>query len=112
MESNRALTISMAKSKVAPADIALALGLAPQTVHHYLSRARAEGDNIPSFQHLNGRGALGKVAFMSAATAKALQPEANARRTTTERLAARLLSTIAAEGMVDAILDDEVARNG
>lgn len=112
MTSNRERCISMAQKNIAPPDIACALKIAPGTVHGYLSDARKAGVAVPYFKWNSGRTHTGLIATMSQEAAELLRPDAAARGLSTERLAARLLEAIARDHMVDAILDDEVARNG
>ena len=109
MVSKREEAIALAHQGNPPAEIAIRTGLAVNSVYHYLREARRAGENIPKFR----RGPrLGKVICIDAATVQALRPYANRRMCSTDELARQIVRRVAQGGLVDTILDDEVARHG
>lgn len=89
--------------KATVADIAAALGATPEYVRSTFHRngltavRRNEADSKPM---------EAKPPIYSAATAACLQKDAEKRGITVERLIYMLIQTVAADRMVDAILDD------
>lgn len=101
--------VALAQKGTPVVNIAAITGLQRGSVHRYISTARRQGHDIPpvprslvqqrSTQVRVSRLVLGGLA------------EAAARRGLTEReLATKLLDVVVMDGLIDAILDDEVAH--
>ncbi|MEQ8340098.1 MAG: hypothetical protein RID15_13975 [Marinovum algicola] len=101
--------VALAKEGNPPAEIAVQTRLAVNTVYHYLGIARRAGEDVPKFK-TGPR--LGRVVCIDAATARALRPYANRRFCSTDELARQIVQRAARSGLIDDILDDEVARHG
>ena len=96
--------VKLARDGLRPADIAEKLGCAPGTIHHYLSRARAAGLDIPKFR---GGARMGRAAkVIPTEIARALEPHAQARGLKVADLVRRLLEETIRADLVDAVLDD------
>ena len=109
MVSKRDEAIALARQGHPPAEIAVRTGLAVNSVYHYLAGARRDGVDVPKFK---SGPRLGSVVCIDADTARALRPHANRRFCSTDELARQIVQRAASGGLIDVILDDEVAHHG
>ncbi len=96
--------VALAREGLRPADIAERVGCAPGTVHHYLSQARANGEDVPRFR--GGPRMRRPVKGIPAHLARALEPHAGRRGLDVATLLKRLIEEIVKADLVDAVLDD------
>ncbi len=96
--------VELARDGLRPADIAEKVGCAPATIHHYLSQARANGEDIPRFR--GGPRMRRSVKGVPAHLARALDPHAGRRGMDVATLVKRLIEEIVKADLVDAVLDD------
>lgn len=99
--------IRLAREGMAPRDIATELACQPSTVHHYLWKARREGTFEGAFPRGPGREPGSSTAFLPRSLVIALQPAAAERGVTLCKLAQAILTRVADDGLVNAVLDDE-----
>jgi len=100
--------VDMALEGTPPRVIADRLELAPEAVHYELRNARKQGVEIPPFRC--GRSPKEFRTLRIAPEAmRPLVAHADLRRIPTVKLAERLLECIAADDLVDAVLDDGAA---
>jgi DNA-binding CsgD family transcriptional regulator len=99
-------SLRLACEGVPPREIAVRLGCQPSTVYHYLWKARREGNFEGRFK----TGTEGNRGTWSAQIprelAETLRPMAEVRGMTLGDLARSVLSRVAEDNLVDAVLDD------
>lgn len=97
--------VAMALQHTPPRVIADRLELDPEAVHYELRKARTNGVEIPPFRC--GRSPREfRTLRLAPVCMRPLVAHAQARRMPTVKLAERLLERIAADDLVDAVLDD------
>lgn len=88
-------------------EIAEMVGRPVGTVYNYLSAARRAGEDVPRCRtRVPDEAIEPSVITLDPKVRRALAGPARLRGLVPEALAARLLSTIARDGLVDAVLDD------
>ena len=106
-DAQRARIVALAKDGAQRVDIAREIGCSRQTVYTVICAARQRGEAIP-------HGAAGRDAqwdrrprvFVDRALLDRLQPHADARAVPVRDLARLILTTVARDNLVNAILDD------
>jgi len=98
--------IAMAMKGIRPADIIRKTGLGRNTVYADIYWARRHGIRLPTFRRGPSRDTTRRNLCVSEGVFSALGAAAVARGISTTMLAERLLTTIARDGLADAILDD------
>lgn len=104
---NRQKSIELALSGMPPREIVNIVNVAVDTVYQYLREARHEGIEFPPFKS-PGRPVNGPLSRPLHPVIAALKPHAELRRISVTTLAHRLLTTIARDDLVDAVLDDSL----
>lgn len=97
--------VAMALDNVPPREIATLFDIGPGVVSNILSLARKAGVEVPRFGR-GWRAPRSRHIVVSLGTLQELAPDARKRNTTTVSLARLIVETVAAEGLVDAVLDD------
>lgn len=97
--------VKLAKDGVPPKQIAEVLHLRAASVHYHLREARSTGEEIPHFKRGTGTGKVFRIELPLELRDR-LADHARRRKASPERLAARLVRTVLADGLVDAVLDD------
>lgn len=101
--------VALARTGLPPRDIARELGKPATYVRDCLSAARRLGQDVPRFKASGlPLGQFAKVTVRMDVIEK-LAADADYRGLTAHELAALILTTVAAEGLVDAVLDDQTA---
>lgn len=98
---------ALAMAGIGASDIAREIGVTPNAVHAVLARLRRNGAVFPRVRpgpKLRPQGM--RLSTLDAATRRAFEPHAAARDMSVRELVARILSTVARDGLTDAILDD------
>lgn len=112
MSELHAKVVGMAVDGMAPADIAMCLGLTMSAVYQHLHKARRSGKDIPTYHSATSKGRNGDHAYVSQDTRERLLSAAQARGISTTLLASKIVRVAAETGLIDGILDDGVTSDG
>lgn len=109
--------VALAKRRVPPGEIVTHLrargrSLNASIVYAVLGKARRAGEEVPRFAPSPGAGRSGvRYCTIPAAHMEALEAAAKRRNTGVRDLCGRILATVAAEDLFDAVLDDGQEAN-
>jgi hypothetical protein len=103
--NDRAKIIKMAQRRNEPAIIAAAVNCKVQKVYDVLKKARALGMDIPKFTR-GPKQAPTTLVQVPRITAQRLTPEAELRGMSVENLIAALVTTVASDNLVGAVIGD------
>jgi DNA-binding CsgD family transcriptional regulator len=99
-------TIRLAREGIPPREIAVHLGCAVATVYHYLNKARHEGTFSGRFKPGGFSAEKAWTSYLSRDLAERLRPVAAGRGMTLDDLTRSILTKVAEDNLVDAVLDD------
>jgi hypothetical protein len=99
--------VQMALAGEPPRLIAGALGIKPNMVHYHLTAARKSGVQIPKFKRGAGWAGARFLVALDPSIRTALAPAAAQRGIDQRELAARILTVIVNDQLIDAVLADD-----
>lgn len=110
MKSDTPAILDLARANVPPRDIAEQLEISIERVYNVCHWHRSEGHDVPVYQGRENQ-RIGRV-LIKPEVLEALRRHAVPRGLTVRQLAAEVVMAVVEGDLVNAVLDDEVARHG